>query len=121
MHRTGETRSIRTAVRLEDGTYRGPLGVVDTVVGEGGLHHALLEISEVDKTYRHPEAPLGDLLPRTGAQRVVQRRLRCRAHDAFVVEETDHFVEPRFLSYPVPNASNPGLGLGARSNICSTM
>jgi hypothetical protein len=29
--------------------------------------------------------------------------------------------QPRFLSYPVPNASNPGLGLGARSNICSTM
>lgn len=33
----------------------------------------------------------------------------------------DQVDDPKFRGYPVPRATNPGLGLGARISICSTM
>jgi hypothetical protein len=63
MHRLLEAGAVGGEVGQEQGAHLLDHRVGEAVVGEGGAHHAMLEVVKAGEVPRHGEAALGQRLP----------------------------------------------------------
>ena len=86
MHGPGKPGTCSAAMGFERCTHGGDFCLIELMVGVGRAHHPLLKVREITKLHRHIKTPLGNLRPVTALQCLIQRLLRGRPDNAFVIE-----------------------------------